>query len=92
MDRFEIKDLLYLNKMILPTIITVIYWVGSVLVVLAVLATGLGIIATTRNSLQGLLTILFGIPLGVLGVRLYCELLVVIFKINNNLQKIVDKK
>jgi hypothetical protein len=90
MEKFNFKELLFLNKMILPSIITLIYWVVSAVVTILLLVSGLNIIMLGQ-TLAGLLIILLGIPLGILSVRLYCEILVVIFKINNNLQKIVDK-
>ena len=76
------KELLTFDTMITPKIIVVIY----VLSLIGVLVFGIGAIIN-GNILSGLITI----PLGALGVRVYCELFVVLFKINEALQEIRKK-
>ncbi len=77
----EARDLLFFDKMIMPKIITVIYWIALVVVVVS------GLFTMSRSFLSGL-GIIIG---GLLAVRLYCELFVVLFKINESLQVIRDK-
>jgi len=78
------NDFLHFDKMITPTIIKIIYWIGlgvSVLIGLMVLFSGRG-------------TFFFGLVLLVLGplfTRVYCELLIVIFKIHETLANINNK-
>ncbi len=75
------RDFLFLDKMITPTIITVIYWVLSVLVIL------FGFITMFRGGfavLTGLLTVIIGPVI----VRMYCEIVIVFFKINENIKKL----
>jgi hypothetical protein len=91
MEKLSVRDFIYFDKMIMPSVITIIYWVVCVLAVLSILVTGISLMAA-GSALRGLLTIILGCPLSLLAVRLYCELLVVVFKIHGNLQKIADKE
>ena len=82
------NDLLNFDNMLTPKIITVIYFLSLVAVILAGLFTifaGQG--GFLMNLIMGLLTIIFG---GLL-VRVYCELMIVAFKINENIKRIADK-
>lgn len=77
------KNLLFFDAMITPKIITFIYW----LILLGVVVGGLGVMFGGA-FLQGV-GILVG---GALFARIWCELLMVLFKINENLQKLTDAK
>ena len=76
------------DEMVSPLIIKIIYWVGVALVVLS----GLGMIISGIGSrygggiqvLCGLLTIVIGPFL----VRIWCEIMIVIFEIHKNLVEI----
>jgi hypothetical protein len=68
--------------MLTPKIITLLYW--------------LGLIVTTLSSLaymfaQSFFLGLFMLVGGLIGTRIWCELLIVIFKINQNLQTLANK-
>jgi len=78
----EIRDVLFFDKMIVPKIIQVLYWL---LLVLAVLG-GLGVMFS-QSFFAGLVAVI----LGPLFVRIWCELMIVMFKINESLQVIRDK-
>jgi Domain of unknown function (DUF4282) len=83
------RDLLFLDKMITPTIITFIYWL---LLLFAVIA-GLGTMFSGMGG-SGFLSFLAGIlaiVLGVIGARIWCELLIVLFRMNEALQEIRRK-
>ena len=75
--------------MLTPKIITFIYWlflVGAII----------GGIATMFSGYEGFtfvnfLTGVFYMVGGAVGARIWCELLIVLFKIHENLQKIADK-
>lgn len=72
------------DKMITPSFIKIIFWVGTVFSVLS------GIVMLTEGGfavILGLGTIIFGPIL----TRVYCELLMVIFKIYDNLVEINQK-
>jgi len=78
----EPRDVLFFDKMLTPKIITLVYWLALIGSVIA----GLGSIFTGA-FLRGL-AILIG---GVLLARIYCELLIVLFKMNEALQVIRSK-
>jgi len=82
------KDLFFFNKFITPTVITFLYWLMLLGVVLAGIGTMFGGYEgfTFKNFMTGLMVIVFG---GI-TVRIYLEIIMVIFKINSNLQKIAD--
>ncbi len=83
------NDLLKFDTMITPKIITLVYWLLLLLVVCA----GLGSMFsgfegfTIGRFLMGLL----GMVVGALGARIWCELLIVLFKMNEALQEIRHK-
>jgi len=77
----EFKDVLFFDKMIVPKVIQVLYWILLVVVVLGALG------MMFQSFLAGLGLLIFG-PL---VVRIYCELLIVMFKINEALQDIRNK-
>lgn len=83
------KDLLFFDKMLTPKFITVIYWlllVGVVIGGIGMMFGGFG--GFSFNSLiSGLLTIVFG----AIGARIWCELMIVAFKMNEALQDIRHK-
>lgn len=86
------KDFLKLDTMITPKIITIIYWLGLVGVSLTSMSMLFGIsrYAYTNFGMRFLMAI-FVIIFGLVIVRVYSELLIVIFKIHDNLKKIADK-
>ena len=80
----KLKSVLFFDSMLTPKIITLVYWlllvgcVGSgLLMILGVFGGGL---------IQGLLVAL----LGSAGARIWSELMIVMFKINENLQRVAD--
>ncbi|WP_407275930.1 DUF4282 domain-containing protein [Halothiobacillus sp. DCM-1] len=76
------NSLLFFNEMITPKIITVIYWLLLVSVVIG------GLFQMFNGAvLSGLGTMIFG----AIGVRIWSELLIVLFKINENIQRLADK-
>ncbi|WP_024460110.1 DUF4282 domain-containing protein [Marinimicrobium sp. LS-A18] len=76
------KDLFFFDRMLTPSIITVVYW----LLLLSVLVGGIGMMFG-QSFFAGLGIIVFG----AVGVRIWCELLIVLFKIHQNLKAIADK-
>ena len=76
------NDYLTFKKMITPILIQVLFWVGVVGCILS------GLFAMFSGQfLYGLLIIL----VGPIFVRLYCELIIVIFSINDSLTQIKNK-
>ena len=72
------------DKMMTGSIIKVIYYIGLVLIPLGLLFTG-GAALFNGQAGGGLLTILIGIPIAVLLLRVYCEIFMVMFRISDNL-------
>jgi hypothetical protein len=82
------QGLLNFDDMLTPKIITIVYWIALVGVVLSGLFTIFGGAGNfLMNLLMGLLIIVFG---GLL-VRIYCELMIVLFKINENIKRLADR-
>ncbi|WP_331281112.1 DUF4282 domain-containing protein [Guyparkeria halophila] len=83
------KDLLFFDKMLTPKFITVIYW----LLLVGVVIGGIGMMFGGFNGfsfgtfISGLLTIVFG----AIGARIWCELMIVLFKMNEALQDMRHK-
>ena len=76
------KDLLFFDKMLTSQIILVVYW-------LLVLSAGLGgLTLIVSGSLIGGIVSAVG---GAIGARIMCELLIVVFKMNEALQAIRNK-
>jgi hypothetical protein len=70
--------------MVTPVFIHVIYWIGIV----AVILTGLAVVAGGGGILKGLLATVVGL----IVVRVGCEVLIVLFRINDNLAAIRNSK
>ena len=77
------KKVLFFDSMLTPKIITAVYW----LLLLGVLISGMGFIFN-GEFLVGI-GLLIG---GAIGVRIWCELLIVLFKIHDNLKTIAAAK
>ena len=71
--------------MITPKIITFVYW----LMLLGVLIGGLGMISRGGPGVMSGIGLIVG---GALGARIWCELLIVLFKIHENLRTIATSK
>ncbi len=83
---FSFKDVFYFDEMLTPKLITLIYWL---LLLLAVLS-GLGIIFTGM-SFSSFIGGLLAIIIGAVFARIWCELLIVVFKIHENIRRLADK-
>ena len=79
----DFNKFLNFDQLIVPTVIKVIYVIASVAVVVAALA-------IPGSDIPPLLRILMIIG-GLFAARLYCELIIVLFKISENVSKIVTK-
>jgi Domain of unknown function (DUF4282) len=71
------------DRMVTPVFIHVIYWIG----IIAVVLTGIGTIHA-GSILRGVL----GIVAGLIVTRVGCEVLIVLFRINDNLSAIRENK
>jgi phosphotransferase system glucose/maltose/N-acetylglucosamine-specific IIC component len=84
------EDFLKFRKMITPAIIQVLFWIGVAVCVIA----GLVFMAYSFDSYSGgvgvFLSGLLVLILGPIGVRVYCELLILFFRMNESLTEIKD--
>ena len=71
-------DFLRFEMMITPIVIQILFWLGVAASVIA------GIVLIAGGNVQGILLIIFG-PI---GARIYAELLIVFFRINDHLREI----
>jgi hypothetical protein len=84
------RDVFFFDAMLTPKIITFVYW----LLLLIAVVSGLGSMfggyggVTFAKLLMGL-GIMVG---GAVGARIWCELLIVLFKIHENIKKVADKQ
>lgn len=82
------KSLLFFDAMVTPKIITFIYW----LLLFVALVGGIGsMFSFGRMSFSGFATGLAILIGGALGARIWCELLMVLFKINEHTQKMAER-
>ena len=84
----DVKEFLSFRRMITPVIIQILFWIGVVLCVIGGLI-GIAVGATSHYGgggqvLGGLIMLLLGPVL----VRVYCEILIVFFRINETLTDI----
>lgn len=75
----DFNELLSFRKMITPTIIKILFWIGAGLAALAGLIMIIGGLAT-RNALLMFMGLLY-ILIGPILIRVYCELIILLFKI-----------
>lgn len=93
------KSFLNFDKMVTPMIIQILFWIGVALSALTgIIYVILGLVTMFSGEIGGgfvgfLMFIggFIGFAIGVLFSRIYCELLIVIFKILNKLTSIDDK-
>jgi hypothetical protein len=80
------SDFWSFRKMITPVIIEILFWVGVIVCIIG------GLILITAgiktNEAQSVLSGVLLLILGPLGVRIYCEILIIFFRINETLTEI----
>jgi hypothetical protein len=74
-------DFLRFETMITPVVIQMVFWIAALVAVI------IGIVTMAQGGLSVLVGLLILI-LGVLGARIYCEILIVFFRINDHLRGI----
>lgn len=86
---FNVRDLFFFDEMLTPKVITILYW----LALLYVAVTGLSVMFAgdkmTFAKFAGGLGVVIG---GAIAARIASELLVAVFKINENIQSLADRK
>lgn len=79
------KNIFFFDSMLTPKIITFVYW----LALFSAITSG---IFTMFSNYGGFFSGLGIIVFGCVGARIWCELLIVLFKINENLKRLADKE
>jgi Domain of unknown function (DUF4282) len=85
------KDFLMFRRMVTPYIIMVLFWLGVILLIIGLLIATVQILTGQNNTSEilGLCLIWpIGLPLGILVIRIYCELLILFFRMNETLTEI----
>lgn len=80
MKESNLKEFLSFHSMLTPIIIQILFWVGVAATVIV------GFILIAAGKVQGILVILFGPII----VRVYCEILIIFFRINDTLEEIKE--
>ena len=86
-----IRDILFFDTMLTPKVVTLVYW----LLLVAALLAGMGSMLYTGFAYMTFGTFIrsLGITLGgMIGARIWCELVIVLFKLNENVQQIANSK
>ena len=84
-----IRDIFFFDAMLTPKVVTLVYWL---LLVAAVIA-GLGSMFYMGFQYMTFGSFLRGIAItigGAIGARIWCELVIVLFKLNENVQRIAS--
>jgi len=83
------KRIFFFEEMVTPQIITFIYW----LLLFMFVVSGLGFMFAGHGGF-GFVKFFMGLVIivgGGLGARIWCELLIVLFKIHENIKKMAEK-
>ena len=86
-----IRDIFFFDAMLTPKVVTLVYW----LLLLAAVITGLGSMFYMGFQYMTFGTFMRGIAItigGAIGARIWCELVIVLFKLNENVQRIANSK
>lgn len=84
------EDFFAFRRMVTPLIIQILFWIGVVIVVIS----GLVLIfvgSPTLSRPEAIGTGLLILALGPIGVRVYAELLIIVFRINETLTDIREQ-
>jgi len=86
-----IRDVLFFDAMLTPKVVTLVYWLLLVAAVIAGLGTMfyMGFQYVTFGTFVRGIAITIG---GAIGARIWCELVIVLFKLNENVQRIANSK
>jgi len=82
----KVWDYLSFKRMITPKLVNIFFWIGTIISV--VIGLGLFIISLVNINSQGIIIGFLIMLLGPLAIRIYCELIIVFFMINETLTDI----
>lgn len=84
------KDFFLFRRMVTPYIIMVIFWLAIIALIVILAISTLQLVSSgEEDAILGLCLLWpIGFPLGVLIIRIYCELLILFFRMNETLTEI----
>lgn len=85
------RNFLYFDTMLTPKVVTLVYW----LLLAAALLSGLGSMFYMGFQYMTFGTFVRGVIItigGAIAARIWCELVIVLFKLNENVQRIANLK
>jgi hypothetical protein len=85
------RNILFFDAMLTPKVVTFVYW----LLLVAALVAGIGSMFYTGFQYMTFGTFVRGLAItvgGAIGARIWCELVIVLFKLNENVQRIANLK
>ena len=80
------REIFHFDSMLTPKIITFVYW----LILFMVVVSGLGVAFSYGFNVMRIMYGLFAIVAGGVFARIWCELMIVLFKIHENIKKLAD--
>ncbi|WP_086981232.1 DUF4282 domain-containing protein [Vibrio aphrogenes] len=84
------KSAFYFDSMLTPKLVTGLYW----LLLLIAVFSGFSVMFSGYHGItfESFILGLLSMAGGAIGARIWCELMIVVFKINENLQALKDSK
>ena len=86
-----VRSILFFETMLTPKVVTLVYW----LLLVAAIVAGLGSMFYMGFQYMTFGSFVRGIAItvgGAVGARIWCELVIVLFKLNENVQRIASSK
>lgn len=86
-----VRSILFFDTMLTPKVVTLVYW----LLLVAAIVAGLGSMFYMGFQYMTFGSFVRGIAItvgGAIGARIWCELVIVLFKLNENVQRIASSK
>ncbi len=86
-----VRSILFFETMLTPKVVTLVYW----LLLVAAIVAGLGSMFYMGFQYMTFGSFVRGIAItvgGAIGARIWCELVIVLFKLNENVQRIASSK
>ena len=87
----NLRSVLFFDTMLTPKVVTVVYW----LLLVSALIAGIGSMFYTGFQYMTFGTFCRGLLItvgGAIAARIWCELVIVLFKLNENVQRIANSK
>ena len=84
-------DFLTFRKFMTPVFIQVIFWIGVAGIIILGFVSLIAGLSSSGGAVSGVLGFFLGIPIGLVLWRVYCEILMVFFRMLERLESIDNK-